>query len=181
MSQTKSELPACRRFSWERSGDQIMDQKRLKQLLHYCSLTGVFTWKTDAGRIKKGSIAGATDAYGYQVIRLDKVLYKAHRLAWLYSYGTWPSKNIDHKNRVKNDNRLTNLRDVGQSANTFNSGVRKNNTSGVTGVNWLPDKSKWEARIRVNYRIVHLGKFNSKDDAVAARKNAEQKFFGCVC
>lgn len=156
-----------------------MTQERLKKLLRYCPLTGVFTWKTNVGNVTKGVVAGATDAYGYQVIRVDGVLYKAHRLAWFYSYGVWPTKNIDHKNRIKNDNRLVNLRDVDQSINTFNAEKRKNNTSGITGVNWVPDRKKWEARIRVNYRNFHLGKFVSKDDAIAARKNAEQKFFGC--
>lgn len=180
MSQTKSELPACRRFLfWERSGEQFMNQERLKELVNYCPATGVFTWKIKIGNMQKRKPAGAFDKYGYQVIRVDRVLYKAHRLAWLYMYGAWPTKNIDHKNRIKSDNRIDNLRDVGQSENTFNAGVRANNTSGVTGVRWAADRNKWEARIRVNYRILYLGRFNGKEDAIAARKNAEQKYFGC--
>lgn len=151
----------------------MITQKRLKELLHYDTTTGVFTWRVDHPRAAKGSVAGAKDFYGYVVIRLDTVLYKAHRLAWLYKHGEWPSKNIDHINQDKSDNRLENLRLADQSVNMHNTKVRSTNKSGVTGVSWRADRNKWNARIKVGYKNFNLGLFDKMEDAVAARKKAE--------
>ena len=52
----------------------------------------------------------------------------------------------------------------------------KNNTSGVKGVMWEKSKSKWKAGIRVNYKQIHLGYFDNKEDAIAARLTAEKKY-----
>jgi hypothetical protein len=142
-----------------------MDNQRLKELLTYDPETGVFTW------IKRSNnIAGAVDAYGYIVIRLDKILYKAHRLAWLYMYGNFPSCNLDHINQIKNDNRICNLRMVTQSQNM-------QNLSGIKGISWDKSRAKWCARIKVMYKTIYLGRFTNKDDAVAARKAAEVIYF----
>jgi hypothetical protein len=148
---------------------------RLKDLLLYTPKTGVFTWRNARGKVRAGDVAGAVDYYGYVVIRIDRVLYKAHRLAWLYMYGEWPSRNIDHINRVKNDNRIENLRNVNQSVNTHNAKVRSNSKSGVSGVVWRADRKKWCARIKIGYKNIFIGNFDLKEDAVKARRNAEKK------
>ena len=87
---------------------------------------------------------------------------------------------IDHKHgkSSRNDNRKLNLRIVTRSQNGMNSKRAKNNTSGVTGVNWDKRRNKWNARIGVNYVRIHLGNFDNFDDAVKARKEAEEKYFG---
>ena len=150
-----------------------MDQKRLKELLHYCPDTGVFSWLVSHPRAKTGNFAGTKDHYGYLVIRVDQILYKAHRLAWLYVYGVWPAKNLDHINRIKDDNRICNLRDVSQSVNMHNASTSKTNTSGVKGVVWKSDRQKWKAQIRIAYKTIHLGYFDEKTAAIEARKNAD--------
>lgn len=87
---------------------------------------------------------------------------------------------IDHPitNENKYDNRKQNLRKVTQSQNCMNRHLRCDNISGVTGVNWCKDKNKWQSKITVKYQQIHLGFFNNYEDAIKARKNAEEKYFG---
>nr|DAQ07322.1 MAG TPA: homing endonuclease [Caudoviricetes sp.] len=87
---------------------------------------------------------------------------------------------VDHKHgyESRNDNRKSNLRLATRSQNIINVGLKSNNTSGCTGVGWYKHLNKWVARITVNGNKIHLGVFNNFDDAVAARKAAEEKYFG---
>ena len=158
----------------------MITQNRLRELLQYAPETGEFMWRVSHPRAKVGAIAGATDHYGYVVIRLDGHLYKAHRLAWLYVHGVWPSKNIDHINRVKNDNRMENLRLADQSINMHNVDVRVNSKSGVAGVTWRADRKKWNARIKVGYKNFNLGLFDDMAAAVAARYAAEVRLLQAI-
>lgn len=88
-------------------------------------------------------------------------------------------KVVDHINHNCLDNRKKNLRICDKQKNAFNQTVnRKNNTSGTIGVIWNKQHNKWEARIKVNYKMIHLGLFNNKDDAIKSRKLAEIKYFG---
>lgn len=81
----------------------------------------------------------------------------------------------DHENRDKLDNRRNNLRSVTPSVNTQNSGLRSTNTSGVRGVhNHLTERQDlWQARITVAGQRLNLGYFQTREEAVAARKKAE--------
>lgn len=85
---------------------------------------------------------------------------------------------VDHINGVITDNRKSNLRIVNKSQNAMNSKIYSNNSSGVTGVCWNSDISKWTSHIKINYKRIILGHFENKDDAILARKEAEQKYFG---
>lgn len=111
-----------------------MDQQRLKQRLHYDPNTGVFTWRKPEkpGHHPEGKIAGSPCNKGYTVIGVDRKVYKAHRLAWLYMTGSWPTAQIDHRNQVKNDNRWANLREATNRQNCCNR-TRANRT-GFRGV-----------------------------------------------
>ena len=84
---------------------------------------------------------------------------------------------VDHINHNKKDNRKCNLRNCMQQQNTMNNNISKNNTSGVTGVRWDKYRNKWCAQINYNKNIF-LGRFNTFEEAVEARKNAELKYFG---
>jgi len=153
----------------------MLTQARLKELLAYDKNTGVFTWlHRRGGKATVGRPAGARDFYGYVVIRLDGVLYKAHRLAWLYEHGDWPEQNLDHINQDKNDNRLKNLRLANQSLNMHNA-RRKVTKSGIVGVTWDAARKKWCARIKIDYAGIFLGRFDRKQDAIKARETAHKK------
>ena len=158
----------------------MITQTRLRELLEYAPETGEFTWKVSHPRAAVGAVAGAADHYGYIVIRLDTRLYKAHRLAWLYVHGVWPEKNIDHINRIKNDNRMVNLRLADQSANMHNVDARVNSKSGVAGVTWRADRKKWNARIKVGYKNLNLGLFDDVAAAIAARRSAETRLLQAI-
>lgn len=101
-----------------------------------------------------------------------------HRIAWLFMTGSFPKKgmDIDHINGIKDDNRWRNLRLAKRGQNNMNSGNPSNNTTGQKGVH--PTRGRWFARIKVDQKIIHLGVFKNFDDAVIARKKAEDKYFG---
>lgn len=146
----------------------MITQQQLKEHLSYDPKTGLFTRIKDSGRFKKGSELGTRHSTGYFVIRIGQKLYKAHRLAWMYVFGSFPALNIDHINRNGLDNRLVNLRLVTQKQNTENRSIAKNNTSGHPGISWSKKLGKWRARITINYKGKHLGYFQEKQDAINA-------------
>lgn len=83
----------------------------------------------------------------------------------------------DHINRDGLDNRRRNLRDATVKQNNENTRRRRDNTSGHRGISWCRRKSKWWARIQHNGKRIHLGYFDKLEDAIAARKEAEKKYF----
>jgi len=139
----------------------MLTQERLKEVLHYAFDAGVFHWLVKRGSRAAGAPAGATDAYGYTVIRIDKRLYKAHQLAWLYQYGYFPDGNLDHIDRNKANNAIDNLRIVNQSENMQNQTRSR-------GVYLDKARNKWCARLKVNYKNIFLGRFDLYEDALSA-------------
>lgn len=93
---------------------------------------------------------------------------------------SWKERIIDHISgkQKRYDNRKSNLRICTIQENVINSSIAKNNTSGVTGVFWNKRLHKWEANICINRERIRLGFFNDFNDAVKARKEAENKYFG---
>ena len=150
-----------------------LTQQRLQELLDYDPETGVFVWRKSPRSGWEGKQAGSVHSKGYVHIRIDGKGYKAHRLAWLYVHGDWPSGEIDHINRVKTDNRMSNLRDVDGSVNAMNRKVRSTNASGVSGVRQRSDNGKWSVKIGQKY----IGSFPTFDLAVNARQQAEKEYW----
>ncbi len=92
--------------------EKILTQSTLKSLLHYDPETGEFRWLTSSSnRAPMGTIPSNLSSDGYLRIRVAGKQYRAHRLAWLYVYGKFPSEHIDHINHDILDNRIENLRD----------------------------------------------------------------------
>jgi len=148
---------------------------RLKQLLAYDPSTGVFGWKGRRKGKKHDGTPGSTDKDGYLIITIDGRHYRAHRLAWFYVYGRFPNREIDHINRDRSDNRISNLRDVGRLKNIINSNVCVRNKTGVKGVHFFKKTGTWRAQIKIhNGKNASLGYYHSFDDAVCARLAAEQ-------
>jgi len=157
-------------------------QNRLTKALCYSSSTGLFKWRiSKAKNIKPGTVAGCTNSIGYVVIRIDKKLYLAHRLAWLYSYGYLPENNIDHIDRNRCNNSLCNLREASQSCNMRNANIRINNTSGIPGVCWIKNRMEWYSFITVKMKMKGLGSYKHFHDAVCARLVAEQCLDWSTC
>jgi hypothetical protein len=150
----------------------------LRRDLHYCDITGTFTWIRIGSRVKPGKIAGTLLADGYCAIRWRGKRYGAHRLAWLYVYGEWPREQIDHIDGVRANNRGGNLREATQSQNQGNTRIRKDNTSGIKGVCWSKAARKWLACIQVNGKFKHLGLFITAEEASAAYRKAANAAFG---
>jgi len=123
-----------------------------------------------------GKPAGSLSGTGHVQIKIAGTNYYGHQLAWLYMTGIWPTQDIDHKNRIRNDNSWENLRHVSHKINCRNQPIHSNNTSGVAGVYWYKRDQQWVARIQVGGKRKFLGKFTDKKDATKARKIAEIKY-----
>jgi len=132
-------------------------------------------WRKKIGkRTKKDTIAGCIASNGYRNIKINYKSYPAHLLIWFFHYGYFPENDIDHKNRIRADNRLKNLREVSRSCNIRNIDNFKNNTSGVKGVCFFKPKNRWLARIYFNKKYHYIGRFKNFDEAVLYRYAVEQ-------
>ena len=142
-----------------------LTQARLKELLHYDPETGHFTWLAARNNfVPKGARAGCQHPSGYRYIKLFHKSRSEHRLAFLYMVGVFPPKEVDHINRVKSDNRWSNLRPATRVDNMSNLGVAKNNTSGHRGVYWYSRDGRWAVRFRKR----HVGYYDTFEEAVIA-------------
>lgn len=157
----------------------MLTQERLKELLHYDRDTGVFTRiKTTSSRAIEGNVAGYVGSGGYLRVRVDCRVYFCHRLAWLYEYGEFPSKFMDHINGDRQDNRISNLRQVSLSQNGFNRKMQSTNTSGVKGVSWCKEMKKWRAVIMHEGKHIHVGYFVEKIEAAEAIEKVRNELHG---
>lgn len=163
-----------------------LSQAVLRELLNYNQETGLFTWnrrdrcwfKSDHefGRWNtrySGKPALTAKIDGYPMGPILKKPYKAHRVAFCISYGFWPEY-VDHINGIRDDNRLCNLQEASKVQNGRNQKKNTKNKSGVTGVYWWKAGSIWRAQIGVHGKRIHLGAFETKAEAIAARKAAER-------
>ena len=87
-------------------------------------------------------------------------------------------KGWDHINRNPFDNRKINLRKATPEGNARNHTIRKDNTSGTSGVYWLKKLNKWQAKIGLGGKMKSLGCFNTYEEAVEARVKAEKEYYG---
>jgi hypothetical protein len=156
----------------------------VRSILEYNPGTGELRWKwrEDVGSRWNtryaGKAAGSVRSDGYLKITINDRRYLAHRLAWLYVHGEWPPDQIDHIDCDPGNNRIANLRLATRQENSRNVGRRANNTTGVPGVYWHKGRSKFMARIKVDYQTIYLGLFDTLAEATAARHAAEITHFG---
>ena len=149
----------------------------LRKMLDYNEETGAFIWKIRPSKaVQIGTIAGCTEKrIGYITIGIKGKIYKAHRLAWLYTHGVWPDGLIDHINGNKADNRIFNLRNVLADGNSQN--VRKpnrRNKSGFMGV--ISFQNKWRASMSVNGKSKWLGDYSTPEEAHQIYLEAKRKY-----
>lgn len=150
-------------------------QELIKSVLNYNKNTGVFTWIKKRSGFKVGSVAGSLTKLGYVQIGLFGDTYLAHILAWIYTYGELPTKNIDHRNGIKSDNRIDNLREATTLQNAQNRSAKSDaSTSGYRGVEKRP-RGRWAAKIVVDGVVMSLGIYNTPEEASKVGEAARKK------
>ena len=157
---------------------ELPDVERVRELLDYDPETGVFTWRVKRGQMRVGDPAGRVNTGGYIQIKIDGVAYVAHRLAWLLIYGAPVPPELGHRDGNPSNNRISNLEEVTHQENqmNLNDSLRYDNTSGYRGVTYYKATGKWLAQITVDQQCIHLGYFWNKQDAAAARAEAEKEY-----
>ena len=146
---------------------EAITQKRLKEILHYDPNTGAFTWPVSPrNSVKAGSIAGYLTNKGYRRIQVFGRRHYAQQLAFLYMTGSWPSKQIDHRNSIRADNRWDNLRPATHGQNQRNR--IPSGRSRFNGVCWHKRSQGWQAQARLNGKQHYLGLHDTEEAAAAA-------------
>jgi len=154
----------------------------LRATLHYDPATGVFTRLAITNPNQHiGQVVGNTNAAGYRRIGIGRTLYGAHRLAFLYMTGAWPTGEVDHINGDPSDNRFANLRDVPKALNQQNlQRAKRQNSSGYLGVH-VRKEGGFRARIWDGRRLRFLGTFDTAEEAHEAYVAAKRRLHeGCT-
>lgn len=171
-----------------------MDIQLLKKSVHFNPETGKFIWlKRDASTFVGGKFTAehacanwnsrycgkpafaASHINGYLMGTFMLKHYLSHRVAFAIHFGYWPLTGLDHINGIKTDNRICNLREADHAENARNQKTSVRNSTGVLGVSYDKARGKYFACIRANGRSICLGRFNSIEEASAARKHADEK------
>lgn len=149
--------------------------KQLKDWISYNPESGLFHWTGNLKWTEAGKQVGCLDSEGYVVIKMKGRMYKAHRLAWLYVTGEWPSGEVDHINYARADNRFCNLRDCTTQQNLQARRFCKS----ATGLrNVFHSGSKFRVRVWVNGRNQHFGTFEDIELAELVAQEARRHSFG---
>ena len=158
-----------------------MTHDELKALLSYNPDTGQLTWLVRTStRNWPGKPAGCLAPTGYVIVGINRKLYHAHRLAFLYMTGEWPEEHVDHINGETADNRWVNLRPVSRSVNMQNRRAKANNAAGLLGVS--RNGGRWSARIRDSSGRQHrLGTYSTPEEAHQVYLKAKREMHaGCT-
>jgi len=155
------------------SQKNIPNRELLLSLLDYDPFTGIVKWKYRSNYGKgwntkfNGKQAGTLTSKGYLVISINGLDYQLHRIIWTMVYSDPIGFQIDHKNEIKNDNRLCNLRLATGNQNQHNVTMYKNNKTGFKGVS-LYKNGSYIARIGNNGIQKTIGYFRTPELAYDA-------------
>jgi hypothetical protein len=153
--------------------------EELQAIMEYECESGRLLWKVrrhgGGGAINPGDQVGSLSKGGYLETTVMGCRFYAHRLAWAIYHGAWPTKNIDHIDGNRLNNKIANLRDCVQRLNVENQRkTRSDNTSGFTGVLWRADKKRWCAVIQVNGKRMRKGGYDTPEQANQAYLQAKR-------
>lgn len=140
---------------------------RLLAVLHYDPETGVFKWlQALSPRGLVGTQAGGVRPDGYRTITIDGKPYLAHRLAWFYVHGQWPSYLLDHRDGLRDDNRISELRDADWFVNNQNRHVAMGHSqTKLLGAFPVKGSDRFESRICLAGKSKYLGRFDTPEEA----------------
>lgn len=151
----------------------------LKEKLRYDPETGVLVWAVKvANHIPAGREIVHVDREGYMRLYIRNNKLFAHRVAWAIHHNSWPEGVIDHKNGVRTDNRLCNLRNATLQDNRHNRIDRPIGASGYIGVNCCKGGQRWSTQIRLAKVTHYLGRFDDPISAAIAYDRALTYFHG---
>lgn len=143
----------------------IYTQQYLKLLFDYNSSTGIFCYRYGNNNNKlAGSIAGSKEKSGYITLCINSISYKAHRVAWFYTYNEWPEY-LDHINGIRDDNRIENLRITTKRLNSINTEKHRNGKLPYTRYIKNCNPNKYVARVRFGTNDLYLGYFYTELEA----------------
>ena len=154
----------------------------LREAFEYNPLTGeLYRRAVSSSRYKRwiGKRAGGVDIEGYRRVRVLGQHIKEHIVIWCWVTGDWVPEGleVDHRNRVRTDNRWNNLRLATRRQNSCNCSTPTSNTSGAKGV-YLAPHGKYQVRIRIAGKRHYLGQFDTAEEASAAYKAAALELHG---
>lgn len=155
-------------FDYDRETGDLIWRERPRQMFTSGYKNGETSWKTWNTR-NAGNPVRSINNHGYYRAAIDGHKHLAHRLIWMLVYGESPAE-IDHINGCKTDNRLCNLRAADRQENMRNAARRSDNTSGFTGVSYAKRDGVFIAYITENGRARVIGRFNTAEEAAAARE-----------
>lgn len=140
---------------------------------------GMPYWRYSGTRTRAGDRAGYLQSNGYRVVRFSGRLWKEHRVIWIMHNGPIPEGlEIDHRDEVKDNNQIDNLRLATHGQNQANTSGYKNNTSGIKGVSWRKNQKKWVATIQLNGIQKCLGAFETPEAAAEVYKTSAKALHG---
>lgn len=149
---------------------RVLTAEYVRDRLSYDPCTGQFIWLKNYHTRLVGQVAGSIFASGYRYIRIADRAYRAHRLAWFYMHGVWPTEEVDHIDGNRDNNRFDNLRLTTRRQNSQNKAVHR--AGQLYGASYYKPLKKWRAAIQINKQVRHIGYFDTELEAHEAYKNA---------
>ena len=165
-------------FERMREKEKLLTYEQAKEIFDCDPEKGILIWKNNRRDSSlNGTVAGWFDKFnGYAHVHTNKTTYKSHRIIWLLVTGKWPENQIDHINGIRNDNRFCNLREATTSQNCANKKKTIRNVSGYKGV--VAVNKKWRALIVIDGKTIHIGYYETPEEAHAAYVAKAKELFG---
>lgn len=153
-------------------------QEQLRELFTLDPDEGVLRYRVKHLRYKAGLVAGSVGHKGWRSIMVNQRRYQAHHLVWMYVHGRWPTHELDHVNGIRDDNRLSNLREADAFQQVMNSARPPTNKSGARNVYFIRKSGKFRVSVRYRGKHVHIGHFSTLQEASVAATDARNRLHG---